>query len=79
MSVDHPVALKGVKFVEAVCQCGHRGRSQRPEFYICSACYYTNRAEYNERQVIKLRERADRLAQEAQRFRTQATKFKARG
>ena len=78
MSVDHPVALKGVKFVEAVCKCGHKGRSQQPKFYICSACYYTNRAEYADHQALKLRERADRLTLDAQRFRTQAAKFKAR-
>jgi len=76
MGKDHPVALRGVKFVEAVCKCGHRGRSQRPEFYMCSGCYYTSRAEYNERQVTKLRERADKLSAEAVRFRNLATKFK---
>jgi hypothetical protein len=76
VSKDHPVALRDVKFVEATCRCGHKGRSQRPDLYVCSGCYYTSRAEYNERQVLKLRERADRLSAEAATFRERAAKFK---
>jgi len=74
--MDHPVALKGVPFEKVTCKCGYEGKSQYPEHYQCSACYWTNRANSNEKKAAALRARADRLMELVARDRAQADKFR---
>lgn len=73
---DHPVALPGVRFVRAVCPCGHVGKSQSPEHYRCTYCYYTVKAQSSERKAKKLRARAVEHDADRERFRAKAAAFR---
>ena len=56
-------ALKGERFLPAVCTvCGHEGRSQRPEYYRCGACYYEQlaRASIIKAETYEMRAAAER-------------------
>jgi len=60
----------------AVCACGHKGRSQRPEYYQCTFCYCTNVADSNDALVVKLRKRIKKLKAETADLRARAAKFR---
>ncbi len=66
------------KLRPAVCKCGHKGKSKRPEFYQCAYCYYRARATSNNDKARKLKHRAEQLEQEAQRFMRKAMAFEQR-
>ena len=59
----------------AQCACGHPGKSRRPEYYLCTACYYGRFASANRRKAKKLRARADKLDREALVHDEQRAKF----
>lgn len=65
-------------FKPATCKCGHKGKSKKPEYYQCGACYYTARAAWNRQHAQKLRERARKLEEEAVTFDGQREAFQRR-
>lgn len=62
---DHPVSLKGVKYLPATCVCGHQGKSQNPTWYRCGHCFYDGRAKGLIKRAAELRKRAEKLEIEA--------------
>ncbi len=67
-----------MKLQPATCKCGHKAKmgSKRPEYYRCSYCYYTTRADWNKEHIFKLAERIVKLAEEARRFKKKAADFR---
>ena len=63
---------------DAVCPCGHKGKSHSPDWYRCSFCYYSTRSHSNKEKSRKLRARADKLDLEAAKFWKKAWSFKAK-
>jgi hypothetical protein len=58
----------GVPLQRAVCACGWQGKSQSPEFYRCSVCYYQANAESAARRAAKLEQRASRYRDDAELY-----------
>lgn len=56
---------EGVPVVDAVCRCGHHGKSAYPEHYQCSVCYYANRATGKLKRAEQLEARARKLREES--------------
>ena len=77
--MNHPVAKAGVQFVPVTCpHCGHKGRSQQPECYMCSACYWERTAASWRKQADTLEARAGRKREEASVNEERARKFRAK-
>lgn len=51
--------------VAATCRCGHVGRSNYPDTYLCSVCYYSSRAKNGLAKAEKLEARAQALREAA--------------
>ena len=58
---DYMPQRKGSRHQKATCGCGHKGKSQNPEFYQCTACYSENWSEHNLKQADKLEARAKNI------------------
>lgn len=69
---------KDLPLVPAVCACGHKGKSKRPEYYQCGHCYYEARASWNDATVAKLKARIAKLKAEAAEFRKKSRRFRER-
>jgi hypothetical protein len=76
-AVDSAGAAAG-KLKPAICKCGYKGKSKRPEYYQCGYCYYAAAAEGNDVFAEELVKRADRLTKEAKVFRIRALQFRER-
>jgi hypothetical protein len=75
---DHMPPRKGLKAVKAVCGCGHKGRSQYPQWYQCTACYNEAWAQHNRELADKLEARVKKLREEAVVRLEKAAAFRAK-
>lgn len=61
-----PRSTKGKPRVDAVCKgCGRAGKSQFPDWYLCTVCYHERHAEACVREAEKLKERILKIEREA--------------
>ena len=72
------IIRKGAKMLPAVCACGHKGKSQRPEFYQCSGCYYAAWAKSEREKAAKLMDQADRIRVSAELHQAKSDAFRAK-
>jgi len=73
-----PVVVRGKKMLPAVCRCGHKGRSQRPEHYQCSGCYYAAWARSEREKADKLEARAVKLRASALEHQAKSDAFRSK-
>lgn len=58
--------------VQATCQCGHVGKSNYPEHYRCTVCYYTAKAKGELNKAEVLESRAAVCREDAARYQAEA-------
>jgi len=68
----------GMPMLPATCACGHKGKSQRPQYYQCGYCYYSACAAGNLKLARALEARAEKLRAEAETFKKKAKAFRDR-
>ena len=77
--ITPPRLMKGKPVLPAKCfKCGHEGKSQTPEHYLCSVCYHENNAESCEEKIERLKERIEKIEREAIYHRSMADKYSRR-
>jgi tRNA(Ile2) C34 agmatinyltransferase TiaS len=74
-----PRLKDGVPMKPAKClHCGHSGKSQHPEYYLCTGCWNSAKAESLTEQVRSLLARVDKLEKEASVHLAKADAFRKR-
>jgi len=68
----------GTVLLPAVCVCGHKGKSQRPEHYLCSGCYYAAWATSELEKATTLEVRARKLRADAAVHQAKSDAFRLR-
>jgi len=64
MPLHRPRTIPEMPFIKTKCACGFKGRSQYPNHYMCSGCYYKAMAKSGQEKMQKLQERILKLARE---------------
>lgn len=74
-----PRATPGLPSIKVTCPCcGHKGSSQYPRFYRCSACYWEAIAKSNREKAGRLEAKATALREEAALNEDRAAAFRTK-
>lgn len=77
--VTPPRLMKGKPTLPAKCiGCGREGKSQMPDFYLCTVCYHERHARACEEKIEDLKKRIEKVEREAAYHRGMADTYSRR-
>jgi len=71
-------SYEDLPLVPAVCPCGYKGKSKRPQHYRCGYCYYAGWANGLAEKIATLEARIVKIRKERNQRLKQAAQFKKR-